>query len=547
MITFEKVSVTYPGAEAPAVSNVDLRIEEGEMLLIVGPTGSGKSTLLGAINGLIPRFTGGTLRGSVAVAGRDTSVYPARELSDVIGFVQQDPLAGFVTDTVEAELAFGMEQLGLSESTMRQRVEATVDLLGLADLRDRKLNQLSGGQQQRVAIGSVFTSHPKVIVLDEPTSALDPTSAEEVLAALTRMVHDLGITVVLAEHRLERVVQFADRIATIDTSGQVNVGVPSEIFKSSAIAPPIVHLGRFAAWNPLPMSVRDARREAKGLREQLSDLDALQTAVEDVEPLPTTPHIPVMRARGIVVAYDELIAVRNVNIELNSGEVTALMGRNGCGKTSLLWALQGSGKKKSGKVEFTDNVSNPVGEVLAWKETEYSVGLVPQTPTDLLYLETVDAECAQADSDNHIQVGTARELLNRLAPGISDSAHPRDLSEGQKLSLVLAITLVARPKVLLLDEPTRGLDYEAKDRLRGILHDLADEGISIVLSTHDVEFVAAVCSRIVMMADGEVIADGQTREVLGALPAFSPQVSRILDDSRWLTVDQVELALGAPQ
>ncbi|RSM77367.1 cobalt ABC transporter ATP-binding protein, partial [Streptomyces sp. WAC 01325] len=215
MIRFENVSVTYDGAAEPTVQGVDFEVPEGELVLLAGPSGVGKSTVLGAVSGLVPHFTGGTLRGRVTVAGRDTRTHKPRELADVVGTVGQDPLSHFVTDTVEDELAYGMESLGLAPAVMRRRVEETLDLLGLADLRDRSIATLSGGQQQRVAIGSVLTPHPSVLVLDEPTSALDPAAAEEVLAVLQRLVHDLGTTVLMAEHRLERVVQYADQIALL--------------------------------------------------------------------------------------------------------------------------------------------------------------------------------------------------------------------------------------------------------------------------------------------------------------------------------------------
>ena len=194
MIDFDAVSITYPEATLPAISGVSLHIPEGELCLVVGRTGVGKSTLLGAINGLVPHFTGGALSGRVTVAGLDTRTHPPRELAGVVGVVMQDPVNGFVTDTVEEELAYGMEQLAVPAAVMRKRVEETLDLLGIADIRRRSVRSLSGGQQQRVAIGSVLTSHPRVLVLDEPTSALDPAAAEDVLAALTRLVHDLGVT-----------------------------------------------------------------------------------------------------------------------------------------------------------------------------------------------------------------------------------------------------------------------------------------------------------------------------------------------------------------
>lgn len=271
MIRFEQVSVRYEGTERPTLSGVDLTVPEGELVLLVGPSGVGKSTLLGAVSGLVPHFTGGTMSGRVTVDGRDTRTHKPRELADLVGTVGQDPLSHFVTDTVEDELAYGMESLGLAPDVMRRRVEETLDLLGLAGLRDRPIATLSGGQQQRVAIGSVLTPHPKVLVLDEPTSALDPAAAEEVLAVLQRLVHDLGTTVLMAEHRLERVVQYADRVVLLPSPGAAPVvGEPADVMAVSPVRPPVVALGRLAGWEPLPLSVRDARRRAADLRERLA-------------------------------------------------------------------------------------------------------------------------------------------------------------------------------------------------------------------------------------------------------------------------------------
>ena len=266
MIRFDQVTITYPDADGPVLRDVCVcRSPRASCAWSSAAPASGKSTLLGAINGLVPHFTGGTLAGRVRVDGRDTADHPPRELADLVGVVGQDPLAGFVTDTVEEELAYGMEQLAVPPAVMRKRVEETLDLLGLAELRHRALHELSGGQQQRVAIGAVLTAHPRVLVLDEPTSALDPTAAEEVLAAITRLVHDLGVTVVLAEHRLERVVQYADRVrAPARRRHRRATARPPTVFTRTSVAPPVVELGRLAGWQPLPLSVRDARRRAGG-------------------------------------------------------------------------------------------------------------------------------------------------------------------------------------------------------------------------------------------------------------------------------------------
>ncbi|MFJ8690910.1 ABC transporter ATP-binding protein [Micromonospora wenchangensis] len=539
MITFDRVTVRYSDDGPPPLREVSLRVEEGELCLVAGRTGAGKSTLLRAINGLVPHFTGGTLYGSVTVDGRDTRRHPPRDLADVVGVVGQDPLSGFVTDTVEEELAYGMEQLALPAAVMRKRVEETLDLLGIAELRHRPLRTLSGGQQQRVAIGAVLTTHPRVLVLDEPTSALDPTAAEDVLAAVTRLVHDLGVTVVLAEHRLERVVQYADRLLYLPGDGRVVDGEPAAVLAGVDLAPPLVELGRLAGWTPLPLSVRDARRRAGALRQRLAD-----TTPPDPPPAPGTT--PVLAARKIVVRYPGTVAVAGVDLDLHRGRVVALMGRNGSGKSSLLWAVQGSGPRHRGTVTVDAGDGRvPVDpKQLPAGQARRHVGLVPQTPGDLLYLETVDAECGQADRETAAAAGTCRSLLDRLAPGLPGDRHPRDLSEGQRLALVLAVQLTAAPPVVLLDEPTRGLDYLAKRQFVALVRGLAAAGRAVMVATHDVELVATLADRVVVMADGDIVADGTTAEVMLASPAFAPQVAKVLAPAPWLTVEQVTAALG---
>ncbi|NJQ06956.1 ABC transporter ATP-binding protein [Streptomyces lonarensis] len=556
MITFEDVSFRYEEDGPAALAGVDLHIPEGELCLVAGHTGTGKSTLLGAVNGLVPRFTGGHLRGRVTVAGHGTESRPPQEFAHLVGRVGQDPLAGFVTDNVEEELAYGMEQLAVRPEVMRKRVEETLDLLGIADLRGRALRSLSGGQQQRVAIGSVLTTHPSVLVLDEPTSALDPTAAEDVLSAVLRLVHDLGVTVLIAEHRMERVLQYADRLLHLPGDGSVRDGTPAELMPDCAVAPPVVQLGRAAGWSPLPLSVRDARRRAAGLRQQLADRTPgpphpVDTDTDtDTGPGAGTADAggsqrtplgePLLTARSITVTYGSTVAVRRVDLRLAAGEVVALMGRNGSGKSSLLWAVQGSGPRRSGTVE---SAGGDPGDLPA-AEARALVGLVPQTAADLLYLQTVDEECAQADAESAVAKGSCRALLDELAPGIDGASHPRDLSEGQQLALVLAIQLTAAPRVMLLDEPTRGLDYAAKRRFGAIVRRLAADGRSVVIATHDVEFVAAVADRVVVMADGEIVADGATPDVVCSSPAFAPQVAKVLSPLPWLTPDQVARALA---
>ncbi|MFC8081874.1 ABC transporter ATP-binding protein [Streptomyces sp. NPDC057340] len=563
MIRFEDVSVTYDGATEPTVRGIDFEVPEGELVLLAGPSGVGKSTVLGAVGGLVPHFTGGTLSGRVTVAGRDTRTHKPRELADVVGTVGQDPLSHFVTDTVEDELAYGMESLGLAPDVMRRRVEETLDLLGLSDLRSRPIATLSGGQQQRVAIGSVLTPHPDVLVLDEPTSALDPAAAEEVLAVLQRLVHDLGTTVLLAEHRLERVIQYADQVVLLPAPGEAPlIGAPADVMAVSPVYPPVVELGRLAGWSPLPLTIRDARRRASGLRDRLADRQIPDRTPPPSAPLPAPPAPRPAPARwrrrgkaqqatsspapyaaevsSLAVRRDRVQALRHVDLTVVPGETVALMGRNGAGKSTLLSALVGLVAPSAGSVRAGDAVPHRT----APRDLVRRVGLVPQEPRDLLYADTVAAECAAADRDADAAPGTCRSLLSELLPGVADDTHPRDLSEGQRLTLALSVVLTARPPLLLLDEPTRGLDYAAKARLAGILRALAAEGHAIVLATHDVELAAELAHRVVLLAEGEVIADGPAADVVVASPSYAPQVAKVLAPRKWLTVSQVREALA---
>ncbi len=395
---------------------------------------------------------------------------------------------------------------------------------------------LSAGQQQRVAIGAVLTSHPKVLVLDEPTSALDPGAAEEILAALQRLVHDLGITVVMAEHRLERVIQYVDRVIVVPGNAEpLIIGAPQDAMRTAPIAPPVVELGRVAGWNPLPLSVRDARRVAGPLRNLLVDQTPPVRSNQSVENSEV-----LAKAKNLSVRYGHHSALRDVTFEIHSGEVIALMGRNGAGKSTLLNAIVGLRTPTSGSI--ITHGENP--KSLKGVDLLKSVGFVPQSPGDLLEATTVGDECRTADRDAHVEPGTTRALLDLLAPEIEDSTHPRDLSEGQRLLLALVIVLAARPPLLLLDEPTRGLDYPTKIRLVDTLRNLADAGHAIMLATHDVELAAEVATRVIVIAEGEVVADGQTADVVVASPMFAPQIAKVMAPYPWLTVTDVVNTIG---
>lgn len=526
MIAFTNVSLIYPTSTKTIFEDLSFTVREGELVLVMGATGSGKSSLLRLINGLIPHHTGGILAGDISINGISTRDVKPGGLAHLIGIVGQNPINGFVSDKVEEELVFGMEALNLPLDVMRKRVEEVLDLLSLAPLRNRSIATLSGGEQQRVAIGSALVMHPKVLVLDEPTSALDPIAAEEVLSILHRLVQDLGLTVVISEHRLERVIQFADRILYIKGDGQAEIGSPATILQTSEIAPPIVHLARALDLPAVSLTVRDMRRATEKYRSQV--------ATQDFEPIEIF-HTTVININGISLSYGSTKALNKVSLSIGENEIVAIMGRNGAGKSTLLRTIAGVLSPTRGNISVLGN--NPSS--LNGKARRMSIGFIPQEPSDLLYAQSVLEECATADRDNGIESGSTWELLKRLIHGISPTTHPRDLSEGQRLALALSVVLSANPRIVILDEPTRGLDYSAKNTLVATLQLFASRGCAVILATHDVELVAEVATRVVFIADGEIVADGRTLDVLLSSPAFAPQVAKIMSPVPWLTVKNV--------
>jgi energy-coupling factor transporter ATP-binding protein EcfA2 len=529
MIKFSNVSLIYPHSTKTVLENLSLEVQEGEMLLVMGQTGSGKSSLLRLINGLVPHHTGGILAGDISVDGISTRSVKPGALAHVVGIVGQNPINGFVTDIVEEELAFGMEALNYPQDVMRKRVEEILDLLGLNSIRNRTIATLSGGEQQRLAIGAALVMHPKVLVLDEPTSALDPIAAEEVLSLLHRLVHDLSITVVLAEHRLERVIQFVDRIILIEGNGETSIGPADVVLKSTELVPPIIKLARALNLSEIGTSVREVRRQTSQIRERSNMPSSRSDA-----PLGRTDAI--VEVHDLTISYGNKDAIKNVSSTFFAAEIVAVMGRNGAGKSSLLESIVGAIKASSGTVTVASK--NPF--TLKASERRKTIGYVPQEPSDLLFGSSVGAECTQADSSNALEPGTTFSFLSRLTPTVSLATHPHDLSEGQRLALVLSIVLSSNPEVLVLDEPTRGLDYQAKNLLAIALKEFAANfGRPVLLATHDVELVAELADRVLFLAEGEIVADGSTLDVLLSSPAFAPQVAKIMAPAPWLTVDDV--------
>lgn len=529
MIEFKDVSLVYPNSQRTIFENLSFTLSEGEFVLVIGHTGTGKSSILRLINGLVPHHTGGILSGEIEVAGRSTRLLMPGELSDIVGIVAQNPINGFVCEVVEDEIAFTLETLGVAPEVMRKRIEEVLDLLALTPLRERLITTLSGGEQQRVAIAAALVTQPKVLLLDEPTSALDPIAAEEVLAILHRLVHDLGLTVVIAEHRLERVIQFVDRILLIREPNRVELGETREVLADSPIAPPLVELAKVLETQEIPLSVREFRKLAPEIAEKPNAKLAVSSEI----------LISLERVSAAYRDKDLQLVLSDISLQVNSGEIVALMGRNGAGKSTLLRTLVGLSPITSGNVTVCGKDPRDLNS----KQLISAIGFVPQEASNLLIEDSVERECERADRDNGCAPGTTLEMYKSLLAIEDTKVHPRDLSEGQKLGLALSVLLSAEPQVLVLDEPTRGLDYEAKRRLTEILQSIAALGRAVILATHDVELVAELANRVLFIADGELIASGTTQEVLTSSPAFAPQVVKAYPNEGWLTVSEIRDSL----
>ncbi len=528
MIRFENVSFTYPDAPQPVLDKFNLQLDEGEFLLVVGPSGAGKSTFLRCFNGLIPHYYGGRFAGKVTVLGRDPLHAEPSGMSDLVGFVLQSPEAQMVTDTVEDELAFGMENHNLPQNLMRKRVEEVLDQVSIAHLRRRRMETLSGGEKQRVAIASVLTLQPRVLVLDEPTSQLDPQAAEEVLTLLQKLNADLGLTVIVSEHRLERVVQYADRMLSFPALGAPPIfGTPEDVLGQIALAPPLITLARTLAWHPLPLTIKAGRSFARRLTFRPGSSRA-------------TEHIARNEGDSVRVvrlwySYDRAEALRDVSLGFEPGQIVALMGRNGSGKTTLLKNIVGLLRPQRGYVEvYGANTRHTDVQSLARK-----VGYVPQNPDALLFADTVAQEIAFTRRNQGLSPEGGEIWLARLGLEKYRNAYPRDLSGGERQRVALAAILAGEPTILLLDEPTRGLDYAQKEALSTILTDLAHDGKTVLMTTHDVELVARCAHRVVIIGDGQVIIDASTQEAMQQSMVFSSQISKLFPEHDFLTADEV--------
>lgn len=517
MIEVCRLGFTYAGAASPALEQVDLQIHRGDLLIVTGSSGSGKSTLLRAFNGLVPHFHGGTIWGTVTVDGIDTMTTHPRQLADRIGFVGQDPEDHGVTDTVIDDISFTLENLDMAPATIRKRTEEVMDALEVAHLRDRKLDSLSGGERQRAAIASALVAMPRFLVLDEPTSQLDPQSAEQVLSALLRLRDELGVAVVISEHRLERVIAYADSMAHM-RDGRITSGTVTDVLEVSELGPPIVELGRRLGWRPVALELRDARRRIHSIPVNKVTVPRRRSTGDRLAKLD-----------GMRVVLGGHPALRDVDLDISQGEVVAIMGRNGSGKTTLLRSIAGLAKPTKGDVRLAG-----------------SVGMVPQDASRVLFRDSLRAEIRATLKGRKLNADTADIEALARSLGVTHllDRYPRDLSGGERTSAAIAACLAGIPDLVLLDEPTRGMDAASKRSLAGSILDWAKRGSAVVIATHDVELAAIIATRVVLLAQGSIVADGPPEETLSSSITFSTQMNKVFEDPGILTVQDACRAVG---
>jgi len=538
-VEFDGVTFTYPGSSSPVLRQLSLEVPPGSFVLVTGPSGVGKSTLLRCINGLVPHASGGRFGGRVVVGGLDTRLAGPGRLARRVGFVFQDPEAQFVTDRVEEEVAFALENAGMEPALMEARVEEVLERLGLGPLRGRAISTLSGGERQRVAVAAALALRPAVLVLDEPTSQLAPEGARQVLDLVAWLQEELGITVVMAEHRLERVLRYADLVVYMPDGGSPPlIGPPAEVLRRAPLVPPVVALGRALGWEPLPVTVEEARPFA----ERAVSGPGFRASGANLRPETPQPET-VLEVEGLRFAYGDAEVLRGVDLSLRAGELVALMGPNGAGKTTLLKCVVGLLKPQAGSVWLAGEEVTGADPAVVCRR----VGYLPQSPGTLLFAESVAEELWVTLANHGLTESPPippQDLLDRLGLASLADAYPRDLSVGQRARVALGAVAVTRPVVLLLDEPTQGLDYRAKQELVRLLRRWQAEGAGVLMVTHDVELVARAADRVVRLEGGRVVAEGDPHLVLPADPAFAPQVARLFPGAGWLTSEEVLAALA---
>ena len=537
MIDIKKLTFTYNQSDKPVIVDINLKIQDGEFVLITGPSGSGKSTLVRTFNGLIPHFYGGRISGVIRVQEKDVFKTSTRKLAEKVGFVFQNPDNQLFMNDVEDELAFGLENLNAPINLIKKRIEETLDAIGIAHLRKRPISELSGGEKQKVAIGAVLATQPEILILDEPTAELDPKSAEEVLALIQKLNDELGITIILIEHRLDRVIQFVDRIIIIEQGKIIHDGAPKKIFQKDLshigiTIPPIVRLSNQLEIPYIPLTVKESRENLRNILNKVKVPQIVHNSFtedfKDYFQLFDKKDLMV-EFKNISFSYDKNQKIlENISLQFHKGEFIAIMGRNGSGKTTLLKHINGLLRPNKGKV-FVENRNIEKYSVAQLAQT---VGFIFQNPAMQFYQDTVEEEIAFVlDRLKYEYDDIARLVENMLKKFDLEKyrkTYPRYLSVGEQQKVALASVLIANPKIIVLDEPTHGMDYKQKSLFFSYLNEYQNNGNLVILVTHDVESIAEYSDRVVLISEGRVVVDDLKRNVLSNALLFSPQVNRLV-------------------
>lgn len=525
-LELEKVTFTYPGAAAPAIRELSLSVEEGQLVALTGATGSGKSTLLRLLKReLAPR---GERSGTIRLAGADIDTLPPREAAFSVGYVLQRPEEQIVTDKVWHELCFGLENMGLPREEIARRVAETASYFGIESWYELPVCRLSGGQKQLLNLAAVMAMRPRLLLLDEPTAQLDPIAAAELIATIHRLNREMGLTVLVIEHRLEELLPLCHRVIALREGQLLACDLPARAAAAMAEDPRLAEsLPAAARLHRLlglkddpPLSVSQGRQ----LVQRLLDAAPPQAAAADTgEPVLTADAAakealpPALELSQVYFRYERTApdVLRGASLRAAQGEILCLLGGNGSGKSTLLGAAAGLRRVQHGQVRvFGKKLSQYKGQSL-YREC---VALLPQDVETLFLCDTVGEELARTGA-------AAADLPFDLTPLLD--RHPYDLSGGEKQLLALGMVLAQKPRLLLMDEPTKGLDAYAKKQYADVLKTLRAQGVSIVIVTHDTAFAACCADRCLLLFRGQVAAEDKPDAFFGTNLFYTTPISRM--------------------
>lgn len=508
LIEINNLSFTYPKQQKRALCDINLNIEEGEFLLLCGASGSGKSTLLRQIKREITPF--GTKSGEIYYDGKPLVELDECVSAGEIGFVMQNPENQVVTDKVWHELAFGLESLGLSTKVIRRRVAEMASFFGIQEWFEKNVTELSGGQKQMLNLASVMVMQPRVLILDEPTSQLDPIAAADFLETIRRVNRELSVTVILTEHRLEEVFPVADRVAVMENGKVLCCASPAKVSEELSAGgtlhpmfagfPAAVRIYAGAGGvKGCPLTVREGSRWLQAHFKP----SGVEIATDRAQICPNIT--PVVELRDIWFRYDKSQpdVLKGVSLKIYEGQITCLLGGNGTGKTTTLGVISGLHKAYRGKILFLGKKSSDYKSDELYKGC---IGMLPQNPQFLFVRDTVreDLEEMAKESGSREQLA---EVVHEMELEELLERHPYDLSGGEQQKAAFAKLLLRNPKIILLDEPTKGLDAHFKISFAKILKRLAQRGTAVLMATHDVEFAAEYANYCMLFFNGNVVSE----------------------------------------